>query len=75
MPDDADNNPPAFDSPDADRVYANYLETCRRLGVEPVLRERAAELIHEWAATSLELIRTFPGRDYPGRQKSEPQAR
>ncbi len=44
---DADNDPLEFDPPDADEVYAHYLETCRRLGVEPVPRERAAELIAE----------------------------
>ena len=37
--------PIEFDPPDSDRVYANYLETCRRLGVEPVSRERALGLI------------------------------
>jgi hypothetical protein len=30
-----------LDLPDADVVYANYCETCRRLGVEPVPRERS----------------------------------
>ena len=35
--------------PDADRVYELYLETCRRLGVEPTPRERAHELIAEWS--------------------------
>jgi hypothetical protein len=38
----------AADAPDPDRVYANYLETCRRLGIEPVPRERALGLIGEW---------------------------
>jgi len=38
-----------FDPPDADEVYARYLETCRRLGVEPVARERAQDLIREWS--------------------------
>jgi hypothetical protein len=33
--------------PDPDRVYALYLETCRRLGVEPVPRDHAHELIAE----------------------------
>jgi hypothetical protein len=37
-----------FDPPDADIVYANYCETCRRLGVEPVSRDRAQGLIEEW---------------------------
>jgi hypothetical protein len=30
-----------FDPPDTDTVYVNYLETCRRLGVAPVSRDRA----------------------------------
>ncbi len=34
--------------PDPDRVYRNYLETCRRLGVEPVPRHRAMSPIEEW---------------------------
>jgi hypothetical protein len=41
----------AFDPPDADRVYANYLETCRRAGVTPVSREHAQDLIADWPAT------------------------
>ena len=45
------NNTRAFDPPDADAVYAHYLETCRRAGVEPVPRERARELIAERSAT------------------------
>ncbi len=35
------------DAPDPERVYLNYLETCRRLGVEPVPRERADGLM-QW---------------------------
>ena len=48
MPDDDD----AFkaETPDPDRVYALYLEPCRRLGVNPVPRERAQDLIAEWFA-------------------------
>jgi hypothetical protein len=38
----------AADAPDPDRVYLTYLETCRRLGIEPVPRERALGLIGEW---------------------------
>jgi len=38
-----------FDPPDADTVFANYLETCRRAGVEPVSREQALGLIREWS--------------------------
>jgi len=37
-----------FDPPDPDRVYRNYLETCRRAGVTPVSREQALGLIQEW---------------------------
>jgi hypothetical protein len=37
--------------PDADAVYRNYLEKCRRLGVEPVARDHAHELIAEWSDT------------------------
>ncbi len=43
MPDTPDLAPP-----DADRVYANYLVTCRWRGVEPVSRERALGLVQEW---------------------------
>jgi len=38
----------AFDPPDANLTYANYLETCRRAGVTPVSREQALGLIQEW---------------------------
>jgi len=37
--------------PDADTVYRNYLETCRRNGVEPVARDHAHQLIAEWSDT------------------------
>jgi hypothetical protein len=37
-----------FVAPDEDRVYANYLETCRRAGVESIPRERAFALIQEY---------------------------
>ncbi|HSV24260.1 MAG TPA: hypothetical protein VLJ17_14685 [Xanthobacteraceae bacterium] len=46
---DTDSDIPALDPPDADAVYARYLETCKHLGVEPVPRERAQELIAEWS--------------------------
>ena len=36
------------DPPDPDRVYRHYLERCRRLGIDPVLRDRAHDLIAEW---------------------------
>jgi len=38
------------DPPDPDRVYLNYLETCRLLGIEPVPRERALGLIQRSGA-------------------------
>jgi len=33
---------------DLDRVYRNYLETYRRLRIEPTPREQALGLIREW---------------------------
>ena len=36
------------DAPDPDRVYRNYLETCRHRGIEPVPREHAIALVQEW---------------------------
>ena len=36
------------DAPHPDRVYLNYVETCRRVSIEPVPRERARKLIEEW---------------------------
>jgi len=33
---------------DADSVYEKYLETCRRAGIAPMSRERAAGLVQEW---------------------------
>ena len=38
-----------FDPPDPEQVYRNYLKTCHRLGVEPVSRDRAQELMTEWS--------------------------
>ena len=43
-----DSDTPARNPPDPDRVYRNYLETCRLLGIEPVPRDRAHDLIAEW---------------------------
>lgn len=51
MLDDGGNDAPGLDPPDPQRVYANYLRSCRRLGVKPVPRERARKLIEEWTAT------------------------
>ena len=36
-----------FEPLDPDTVYANYPETCRRAGIEPVPRERARSFIGE----------------------------
>jgi len=49
IPPTLDNDAPEFDPPDADALYAGYLETCRRLGVEPVPRHRARDLMNEWS--------------------------
>ena len=34
--------------PDPDRVYRRHLERCQRLGIEPVPRDCAQDLIAEW---------------------------
>ena len=44
-----EETPFASDPPNPNRVYRNYLEACRRQGIEPVPRERAGELMQEWA--------------------------
>lgn len=54
MLDDAGNADPDFDLPDADLVYR------QRLGVEPVPRERAQELIAEWS-NAIAAGRSGPG--------------
>jgi len=38
----------AFDPADPERVYRNCVETYERLGVEPVPRNRAQDLMQEW---------------------------
>ena len=43
-----DDDAPPLDPPDADVVYARYLETGRRLGIESVPRQRAKGLMEEW---------------------------
>ena len=48
MNDDTDAGP--IKPPDPDEVYRHYLETCRRIGIEPVPRDRADELMREWSA-------------------------
>ena len=40
---------PDLDPPDAVAVYARYLETCGRLGIEPVPQKLAQNLIAEWS--------------------------
>jgi len=35
-------------TPDPDRVYLDYVESCRRQGIESMGRERALALIKEW---------------------------
>ena len=40
-------NGPRPDLPDADAAYRNYVETCRRLHIKPVPRDRARELVGE----------------------------
>src|SRR5262245_57059079 len=37
------------DLADADTVHEGYLKTCAMIGVEPVPRERAHELVAEWS--------------------------
>ena len=49
MLDDTTRDAPTFDPPEADEVYALYLETCKRPGVKPVPRERAQDLIADWS--------------------------
>jgi len=35
-------------APDPERVYLEYVESCQRLGIQPMARERALVLIKEW---------------------------
>jgi hypothetical protein len=49
MLDDANEDVPAFDLPDPDAVYAGHVETCKRLGIEPVPPLRAEDLIAKWS--------------------------
>jgi hypothetical protein len=48
MLDDFNMNGPEFNPPSAESVYRSYVETCRRLGVEPAPRDRAQGLMAEW---------------------------
>ena len=47
------------DPPDPDRVYRHYLDRCQRLGIEPVMRDRAYDLIAEWN-DAIAATRTVP---------------
>jgi hypothetical protein len=49
MLDDANEESPGFDPSDVDVVQARYLQVCSRLGVEPVPRDRAHELVFDAA--------------------------
>ena len=60
MLDDADKDAPEFDPSDADAVYARYLETCKRLGIEPVPQDHAKALIKEWATDAIAADRSIP---------------
>ena len=48
------------DAPDPDVVYRNYVETCRRVSIEPVPRERARKLIDEWTDALAATTRAVP---------------
>ena len=48
MLEDSNMDVPEFNPPSAESVYRSYVETCRRLGVEPVPRDRAHGLMAEW---------------------------
>jgi hypothetical protein len=48
--------------PNPNRVYRNYLVSCRQLGIEPVPRDRAGELMQEWAGALKELWPKPPRR-------------
>ena len=47
MLDDTDTS--TLNPPDPERVYRNYLERCRRLGIEPVRRDHAQDLMSQWS--------------------------
>lgn len=48
-PPDSDGD--TLDPLETDQLYERYLETCRRLCVEAVPRDRAQDLIAEWSYT------------------------
>ena len=51
MLDDGDNDASGIVPRDPSSVYRSYLRTCKRLGVRPVLRDRARKHIEEWTDT------------------------
>ena len=63
MLDDADNDAPAADPPNADSVYRGYIRSCKKLGIRSVPRERARKLIEEWRMRS-------PRADRSGRRST-----
>ena len=40
--------PDPLDALELERVYAAYLSSCERSGIEPIPRQRALELLQEW---------------------------
>ena len=53
---------PTFLADPEDEFWRRYLESCRRLGIEPVSLERGRELAAEWA-TLFERPVTTPRRN------------
>ena len=41
----------ALDAPSDDNLWRKYVQACDELGIEPIPRERARALMHEWMAT------------------------
>ena len=48
--------------PEPDLTYRNYVETCRRAGIEPVSREHAQGLMQEWTETIAACMAVPPPR-------------
>ena len=40
--------PDPLDALELERVYAAYLSSCERSGIEPIPRQRALELLQDW---------------------------
>ena len=40
----------ASDPPDVDQLYKRYADSCRRLGIEPLSRERIDAVAADWMA-------------------------